>query len=228
MRTVVGMALLMALGAAIALCGCGGDNEPIVPIAFQGTWMAAAFDEDGELVGVGTFYVNNRGRITTLGSGDVIASGEVERSGEMKVKGSSPDFTFSGHGTLRMNDTGCGVWTEFQNGTEVDRGRFIFWRANGGAFAGIWDVTVNGPVNGNGEVRVNEDGIVKGTIDVEGVTTTIEGIVTGTGTVVVSWIVNDAFFLGNGPANGTVSGSEAHGDWQSDNGATGTWSATKD
>jgi hypothetical protein len=101
------------------------------------------------------------------------------------------------------------------------------WRANGGAYAGTWDVNVTGGASGSGVATVDANGIITGSATVGGVVTTLGGVVTGTGTVVVTWTVNTVTALASGPANGTITGSVASGSWQDDTGGSGTWTATK-
>lgn len=225
MRTASVVALLVALAAGLVLGGCGGDSV-VIPNEYQGTWMAATLDSDGDLVGVGMFSVAANGTISSESEG-IIASGTVWTDGSLLAHGTSENATYRATGALSNDDTGTGDWTRYNGSTANGTGTFLFWRANGGAYAGTWDVVVSGGASGTGAVVVDANGVGSGTATVNGVEVAVQGVVTGSGTVVVAWSISDIWVLGDGPANGTASGSEATGTWTSSNSGTGTWTATK-
>ena len=221
---LAGLLVLVAL-----LSGCGGEggaDAVLIPNAYQGTWMAAAIDNDGDLATISLFTVAADGGIT-VNSGDAIASGDVTAAGALSVDGNTGHSSFSGTGTFATDDSGEGVWTEAHNSQIINSGTLELWRANGAAFAGIWDVVVTGGGGGAGTVTVDANGVAGGSVTVGGTSGAVFGVVTGSGRVVVGWKVASQSFFGAGPASGSASGSSATGDWQSSGGLDGTWTATK-
>ena len=217
---------------AIALLRClvGFDPWPItcvvIPNVYQGTWMVAVLNPDEALRGVAMFTVAANGAIS-LGSSEVAASGNVSATGELTAEGSISGTTFDAAGTLLDDDTGTGTWTQYQGATQVGNGTLLFWRANGGQFAGTWDVVVSGAQNGAGVVVVDANGLISGTVTTGIFQSAVSGVVTGSGTVVVAWTVANIPILADGPADGYASGSQATGSWRSGGIGSGTWTATK-
>ncbi len=220
------LSLLLVMG--LLLAGCGSDSAGI-PSKFQGNWMAAVFDTEENLIGGGMFTVDSQGgiHVNTVG---VIASGHVAADGKLTLTGQMPDSTFYGIGTLGDDDTGTGTWVQKEGAIEVGSGTLMFWRANGGAYAGIWDVVISGAAAGAGSVVIDNNGVISGSVETSGsppITTTVFGVVTGSGEVIVAWESSGQLFFGHGPATGVISGSTASGSWQSAGGLAGEWTATK-
>lgn len=225
---VLGYVMVVALVALLA--GCDTYTAPVgvvIPNVYQGTWMMAALDDEGQLVGVGMFRVDQFGQVHIVES-EVYVTGEVTQGGALTLEGTVDGDDLSATGTMNADDTGQGTWQVMENGVPRANGTFLIWRANGGAYAGVWDVTVSGAATGAGPVTVDANGVITGTATVEGQSISVFGVVTGDGTVVVAWTtLSGSAFVGRGPADGTASGATATGNWASSDGMTGTWTATK-
>ncbi len=217
---------------AIALLRClvGLDPWPItcgpIPNVYQGTWMVAILNADESLRGVAMFTVAANGDIA-VDSTTATVSGSVSATGALTADGSIETSTFDAAGTLLDDDTGTGTWAQYQGQTQVGNGTLLLWRANGGQFAGTWDVVVSGSQNGAGVVVVDANGLISGTVTTGIFQSAVSGVVTGSGTVVVGWTVANIPILADGPADGYASGSQATGSWRSGGIGSGTWTATK-
>lgn len=110
---------MVALVSLLGGCDTFVAPVPVVtPDAHWGAWMVAALNDQGRLVGVGVFDVDQFGNIQMVQS-------------EVFV-------------------TGQGTWQVSESGIPVENGTFLVWRANGGAYAGVGDLTVAGSANGTG------------------------------------------------------------------------------
>lgn len=220
--SLVMVALVSLLG------GCDTYVGPVmIPNAFWGTWMVAALDEQGGLVAISMFDVDQYGDIQIIES-DVFVTGGVTAAGVLTLEGTAVGTDVTAIGTMRNDDTGEGAWDQTDGGLPVAAGTFLLWRANGSAYAGTWNVTVTGPVAGGGTVTVDQNGVGNGTLIVGGQDIAVRGVVTGAGLIVVAWSAGQGqYYYGTGPATGTATGSTADGTWQDSGGGGGTWTAVK-
>lgn len=212
--------------------GCGGGSSDgssvTIPSAYQGTWIVAAYNSGDVLGGVGLFSIDSTGALTVIQSGGIVVTGSVTEGGVLTFNASPPSGAVTSTGNLLTNDTGSGTWTQQGTGNS---GTFQVWRANGGAYAGTWALSVDSGTY-TGTVTVDSNGVINGTLDLPAsLTATIIGVVTGTGTIITSWSYDpgtgSVTSLGDAPASGTASGSTASGNWADNEGNSGTWIATK-
>jgi len=138
-------------------------------------------------VGPGSLYVDGQ-KVLQSNSGTIVVSADVNQD---------LDISTSGSGGIRLNPTGSGIISlqgtiQIQGGNHVtssDGNPIVFTNAidvdNIGATTTNGDLTLAG--NGSGNVHINSNSVVTGTLSI-----------TGTGNLVVGNTITAAYYIGNG------------------------------
>lgn len=239
MKVTMALLLLLAVVGMCVFTGCSGDdddddNDIIIPTALRGTWFVAAYDDTNapqagtlfEVSSAGVISDYNNVQVPSVDNGADDISGTVSPAGVTSFTAVFDGTTVTATGTLNTDDTGTGTWIARENNVVVGSGTFVACRADGGEFAGTWDVSGTGDLSGTGDFIVTSEGVILGLFDPGTGSSDLIGVINGNDDVLAIWGVDngDPVLVAEGSA---TSLTEMNGTWRTNTGLTGEWEASK-